>query len=92
MAKDSDFIFNVPDGSFCNKMLKFWAVAAGINKHLTFHVARHTYATLLLSLETPIETVSKNLGHSEIRTTQIYAKVVSKSQREAVNKLDNLTD
>jgi site-specific recombinase XerD len=71
-------------------MLKFWAAAAGINKHLTFHVARHSYATLLLSLGVPIETVSKNLAHAEIRTTQIYAKVIHKSQREAVDKLDSL--
>jgi len=91
-TKSKEKIFKIPDGSYCNKMLKFWSAAAGISKHLTFHVARHTYATLLLSLETPIETVSKNLGHSEIRTTQIYAKVVSKSQREAVNKLDSLNN
>ncbi|MDR1984049.1 MAG: site-specific integrase [Prevotellaceae bacterium] len=91
-AKDTDKVFYLPSGGYTNLQLKTWAALAGLSKHLTFHVARHTYATLLLSLETPIETVSKNLGHSEIRTTQIYAKVVSKSQREAVNKLDGLTD
>ncbi|GHV48256.1 hypothetical protein FACS1894181_03500 [Bacteroidia bacterium] len=56
------------------------------------HVARHTNATLLLSLEVPIETVSKILGHSDIKTTQIYAKVIDKSKRDAVNKLDGLTE
>jgi len=91
-AKDGDTVFKIPDGSYCNKMLKFWSAAAGISKHLTFHVARHTYATLLLSLDIPIETISKNLAHSEIRTTQIYAKVIHKSQREAVDKLDSLMD
>ena len=91
-AKDVDTVFNIPDGSYCNKMLKFWAAAAGISKHLTFHVSRHTYATLLLSLGVAIETVSKNLAHSEVRTTQGYAKVMHKSQREAVDKLDGLMD
>ena len=89
-AKDNEAVFRIPDGSYCNKMLKFWAASAGISKHLTFHVSRHTYATLLLSLDSPIEVVSKNLGHSEIRTTQGYAKVIHKSQREAVDKLDSL--
>ena len=70
---------------------KTWAIAAGINKRMTFHVARHTNATLLLSLEVPIETVSKILGHSDIKTTRIYAKVIDKSKRDAVNKLDGLT-
>ena len=55
------------------------------------HLARHTNATLLLSLEVPIETVSKILGHSDIKTTQIYAKVIDKSKRDAVDKLDGLT-
>jgi len=56
------------------------------------YVARHTNATLLLSLDVPIETVSKLLGHSDIKTTQIYAKVIDKNKRDAVSKLDGLTD
>ena len=54
-------------------------------------MARHTNATLLLSLEVPIETVSKLLGHADIKTTQIYAKVIDRSKRDAVDKLDGLT-
>ncbi|GHV05401.1 hypothetical protein FACS189416_5030 [Bacteroidia bacterium] len=57
-----------------------------IEKTMTFHIRRHTNATLLLSLEVPIETVSKILGHSDIKTTQIYAKVIDKSKRDAVDK------
>ena len=71
--------------------LKQWACASGVKKKVTFHVARHTNATLLLSLEVPIETVCKILGHSDIKTTQIYAKVIDKSKRDAVDKLDRLT-
>jgi len=91
-TKANDIIFKLPTNKFTNVVLRNWAFATGITKRVTFHVARHTYATLLLSLEVPIETVSKNLGHSEIRTTQIYAKVVSAAQRAAVDKLDSLTN
>ena len=55
-------------------------------------MVRHTNAALLLSLEASIETVSKILGHADIQTTQIYAKVIDKSKRDAVNKLDGLTN
>jgi integrase len=90
-AADSDNVFKFPSGGYVNLQLKQWAFAAGLSKKITFHVARHTNATLLLSLEVPIETVSKILGHSDIRTTQIYAKVIDKSKRDAVDKLDGLT-
>jgi len=67
-----------------------WVLAAGIKKRVTFHVARHTNATLLLLLGVPIETVSKLFGHSDIKTTQIYAKVIDKNTRDAVSKLDGV--
>ena len=89
-AADNDTIFKLPCRGYVNNHLRKWAFDAAIKKHIHFHVARHTYATLLLSKEVPIETVSKNLGHSEIRVTQIYAKVMAKAQREAVNKLDEI--
>jgi integrase len=91
-AKATDIVFKLPTNKFTNVILKSWVFSTGITKRVTFHVARHTYATLLLSLEVPIETVSKNLGHSDIQTTQIYAKVINSAQRQAVNKLDGLTD
>ena len=87
---NSDSVFKLPSGVYVNLQLKKWAGLAGINKRVTFHVARHTAATLLLSLEVPIETVSKILGHSDIATTQIYAKVMDKNKRAAVDKLDSL--
>ena len=95
-AKDTDKVFKLPSGGYVNFHLKHWAISAGIKKHLTFHVARHTYATVLLSLGAGIETISKNLGHSDIRITQMhYAAIENKLQRAAVNlfdKLDGLTD
>jgi len=70
-----------------NKILMKWANAAGINKHLTFHIFRHTYATLQLQAGTDIYTVSKMLGHKELKTTQIYAKIVDETKRKAANKI-----
>jgi integrase len=92
MAKEDDNIFILASNGYINKILMSWVFASGIRKRVTFHVARHTNATVLLSLGVPIETISKLLGHSKIQTTQIYAKVIDKSKREAVDKLDGLMD
>jgi integrase len=70
-AKDKDLVFILPYNGTANVVLRGWACAAGIKKRVTFHVGRHTNATLLLSLGVPIETVSKLLGHADIQTTQI---------------------
>jgi site-specific recombinase XerD len=91
-TKDTDVIFILSDNGYTNQALKSWVLAAGVKKRVTFHIGRHTNATLLLSLGVPIETVSKLLGHSNIQTTQIYAKVIDKNKRDAVSKLDGLTD
>lgn len=62
-----------------NAYLKEVADLAKINRHLTSHIGRHTFATLSLSNHVPIESISKMLGHSDIRTTQIYAKMQDKT-------------
>ncbi len=73
-----------------NANLKEIADLCGINKNLTFHLARHTFATTVtLTNGVPIESVSKMLGHSDIRTTQIYAKVVEMKISEDMAKLQN---
>jgi integrase len=92
-AADTEHVFNLQKNKEVNLKLKSFAAAAGIDsKKVTFHTARHTCATLLLSLGEPIEVVSKILGHSEIRTTQIYAKVLDKQVEATVHKLDNILD
>ena len=61
-----------------NSYLKEIAEICGIKKRLSFHLARHSFATMTLSKGVPIESVSKMLGHTNIRTTQIYARITNK--------------
>ena len=70
-----------------NLKLREWVMKAGITKHITFHCARHTYATLQITLGTDIYTVSKLLGHRHLKTTEIYAKVIDHKKQEAANKI-----
>ena len=73
-----------------NAYLKEIATLAGINKTLTFHLARHTFATTVtLANGVPIESVSEMLGHKSIRTTQIYAKVIDIKVSEDMSKLES---
>jgi site-specific recombinase XerD len=71
-----------------NGYLKEIADVCGITKRLTFHIARHTFATTItVSNGVPIESVSKMLGHTTIRTTQIYAKVIENKLSEDMGRL-----
>lgn len=78
--------------AYNNEILSKWVLAAKINKSITFHCFRHTFATLQLYNGTDIYTVSKMLGHKDLKTTQIYAKIVDEAKRTAADKikLDNL--
>jgi len=73
--------------AYQNKHLSQWIGAAGIERNMTFHSFRHTYATLQLSNGTDIYTVSKLLGHRDLKTTQIYAKVIDQKKREAIERI-----
>lgn len=82
-AKAKNQIIPIPSNQKVNAYLKELAIICGINKNLTFHLARHTFATTVtLTNGVPIESVSQMLGHKNIRTTQIYAKVVEKKVSE----------
>ena len=71
-----------------NAYLKELADICGINKNLSMHVARHTFATsITLSNGVPIETVSKMLGHNSLETTQIYARIVDTKISQDMKKL-----
>jgi len=84
----NDKVFNgLYYSPYTNLILKLWLTNAGITKEITFHCFRHTFATLQLSKGTDIYTVSKMLGHRDLKTTQIYAKIIDKTKREAANKI-----
>ena len=91
-ANDSDYIFPLTHEGTVNDTLQHWAKVAGITKHISFHTARHTHATMMLTLGADLYTVSKLLGHKNIATTQIYAKIVDKKKEEAIGLIPNLTD
>lgn len=81
-------LFPIISNQKLNSYLKEIADLCGIKKNLTFHLARHTFATTItLTNGVPIESVSKMLGHSSIKTTQIYAKVVEKKLSEDMQNL-----
>lgn len=87
--RDRVFI-NLHYSAQMNMILLRWCMYAGITKHITFHSARHTNAVLLLSNGADIYTVSKRLGHKEIRTTEIYAKIIDKKMKEAATLIPEL--
>lgn len=76
-------IFKGFDRNLVNSRLKPWVKSAGIDKYITFHCFRHTYATLMIAGGADIYTVSKMLTHKNVSTTQIYADLVSEKKKEA---------
>ena len=79
--------------AYHNQYLAKWMGLAGITRNVTFHAFRHTFATLQISLGTDIYTVSKLLGHRDLKTTQIYAKIIDQTKRTAANRIQlNITD
>ena len=88
---ESRIFYKLPDQvNNADVRLRTLIKKAGISKHVTFHVARHSFATLTLTYGADLYTVSKLLGHANIRTTQVYAKIVDESKRKAVNLIPKL--
>lgn len=87
-------LFFVPITSCLCQTLKLIEKACGLDCHLTFYIARHSFATLVcLSNGVPIETISKMMGHRSIRTTQIYAEITGQKVRKDMERLaDNLKE
>ena len=83
-------VFFMPTQPVVDKQLKKWAKVAGISKVISFHKSRHTFATLSLTSGVDLYTTSKLLGHRNLQTTQIYAKVVDEKKRQAVLMLPTL--
>lgn len=83
-------IFKSVSVAHASTIVKDWARAAGITKNVTFHTARHTFATMLLTKGGDLFTVSKLLGHKDISTTQVYAKIVDQKKNDTVNLLNDV--
>lgn len=90
--KDDDVLLfeNLTYSAYHNKKLHKWVKESGIDKHITYHSSRHTFATLQLTMNTDIYTVSKLLGHRHLKTTEIYGKVIDKKKIDAVSKIPDL--
>lgn len=87
MPPDQNVFEGLTYSAYQNKHLGQWIGAAEITKNITFHCFRHTYATLQLDEGTDIYIISKMLGHKDLKTTQIYTKVIDEAKREAADKI-----
>ena len=84
-------VFLLPiDTGTINKVIRNWMKSAGIKKEITYHCSRHTFATMCLTYDIDIYTVKKLLGHSDLKSTEIYAKLIDKKKDEAIEKLPQL--
>lgn len=87
LSGDEPVFHDLTYSEYNNQKIREWMIRAGIEKYITFHCARHTYATLQLTLGTDIYTVSKLLGHKNLRTTEVYTKIIDEKKRDAANKI-----
>ncbi|MGB6647655.1 MAG: site-specific integrase, partial [Bacteroidota bacterium] len=86
----TDTIFFLPSQQVIDKQLKSWGEKAGLKKRISFHKARHTFATLSQSSGTDIYVISKLLGHKNLQSTQIYTRVTDGTKQQAVDSLPRL--
>lgn len=89
-AQPDGTIFTLPSTTAIEGALKRWAKRAGINKDISFHVARHTFGTMLVTKGEDLYTVQKLMGHANIQTTQIYAEIVGQKKKAAIDLLESI--
>ena len=89
-SNDNGFVFALPNNTRINAHVRRWCKEAEITKKVSFHVARHTFATIMLNNGTPLEVVSKMLGHKKLSTTEIYAKLLNRTIANAAHKQDEI--
>ena len=90
-AKGSDPVFPLYYEGLVNRKLRIMTKQLGIDKHITFHCSRHTFATMMLTLGVDIYTVIKLLGHSSVEQTLVYARLIDKKKEDAVKRIPSLT-
>jgi site-specific recombinase XerD len=86
----NEFIFPLPSYEMCLKALKRWVKRAGINKHISWHCARHSFAVNILNNGANIKTVASLLGHSGLKHTEKYTRAVDSLKEAAINSLPEL--
>lgn len=89
-GKSSAFVFDLPSHTGALKTLRAWVSRAGIEKDITWHCARHSFATNLITLKADVTTVSKLLGHTSLKYTQRYTHIADELKREAIDSLPSL--
>ena len=80
----------LPSRMTTNKILRQWVEKAGIDKKITYHTSRHTFGTMMMTVGADLYTTCKLMGHADVRTTQIYAKIVDSKKIEAVDMVDRM--
>ena len=83
-------VFDLPSRTTMHAVLKNWVMLSGITKKITFHTSRHTFATMLVYYSKDIFTASKLLGHTDVKVTQVYAKLIDDAKVTAINSLPTL--
>ena len=89
-GKDT-LIFPLPSHTMCLKALRRWVKRAGIDKHITWHCGRHSFAVNILNNGANIKTVASLLGHSGLKHTEKYTRAIDKLKEDAINSLPELT-
>jgi integrase/recombinase XerD len=90
-GKPNEAIFKLPSHNATIKNLSYWAERAGVEKHITFHCARHTFGTLLAFYgNNNIKTISELLGHTSLSHTHKYVRIAEELRQRAVNDLPEL--
>lgn len=89
--KNKDLIFHLPSHNAALSVLSHWVKRAGIDKHITWHCARHSFATLILkdgSID--LRTVSGLLGHSSLKYVEQYTRIIDDRKKKALNSLPEI--
>jgi integrase len=87
---DTKLVFNLPQKWWTNQILKEWAKEAGIKKNISYHTSRHTFATMSLTYGNDIYVTSSLLAHKNVKTTQVYAKIVDEKKQKAVDSFPKI--